>query len=82
MIQWNTKIFVFSFRMDMCETEFSDHLPIYEIHNSEDNSFKNEVYKIGSSLYGKAGEVVTLANTHSVDNMNSLVDFLTWLGSR
>ena len=24
----------------------------------------------------------TLANTHSVDNMNYLVDFLTWLGSR
>ena len=52
------------------------------MHNSKDNSFKNEVYKIGSSLYGKAGEVVTLANTHSVDNMNSLVDFSTWLGSR
>ena len=51
-------------------------------HNRNMLVFENRVTSDQRTKFLFLSKLWTLANTHSVEKMNSLVDFLTWLGSR
>ena len=51
-------------------------------HNRNMLVFENRATSDQRTKFIFLSKLWSLANTHSVDNMNTLVDFLTWLGCR